>query len=256
MKPAVVVDVGNSLIKWGRCADGGIVEKVALPHDEVESWDRQLTTWQMFEPADWVVCGVRPQGRDELVKWLRRRGDQVRVIESAAQLPLRVQLEHPDRVGIDRLLDAVAANALRRQDKPAAVIDAGSAVTVDWVDAQGAFNGGSIFPGLRLMAQSLHDYTALLPLIQVNDVAPLPGRSTPAAMHAGIFWAVAGGIVSLVEQLAAQTSTADLDVFFTGGDTALLAATVEHMLSGHSSWRFHARPNLTLEGILVTAEAL
>lgn len=261
MKPAVVVDVGNSLIKWGRCAAGGVVEKVALAHDEPDSWEKQLAAWPLTGTSDWAVGGVRPQGRDELVKWLRRRGDRVAVIEAAAQLPLQVLLDRPDHVGIDRLFDAVAANAERQSEAPAIVIDAGSAVTVDWVDTQGAFRGGSIFPGVRLMAKALHDYTALLPLIDVTDSAPLPGRSTPAAMNAGIFWAVAGGIRTLVQQLVTQAEPAldaahHVDVFLTGGDTALLASTLQRLLTPHPAWRFLPRPNMTLEGIRLTAESL
>lgn len=261
MNPNVVVDIGNSLIKWGRCAGDRVVEKISLAHDEPESWEKQLASWQLNGTSEWAVGGVRPKGRDELVKWLRRRGDRVAVIEAAAQLPLKVVLDRPDHVGIDRLFDAVAANAERQSEAPAVVIDAGTAVTVDWVDAQGAFRGGSIFPGVRLMAKALHDYTALLPLIDVTEVAPLPGRSTPAAMHAGIFWAVAGGIRTLVEQLVAQAEPAlaaahPVDVFLTGGDTALLASALEEMLRAHSSWRFLSRPNMTLEGIRLTAESL
>lgn len=261
MNPAVVVDVGNSFIKWARCRTDGVTDKASLAHDEPDSWERQCAAWDLGPEARWAVCGVRPHGRDELVKWLRRRGDHVVVLEYAAQLPLTVRLEHPDKVGIDRLLDAVAANAERRPHTPAVVIDAGSAVTVDLVDERGDFRGGAIFPGLRLMAKALHDYTALLPLIQVNEAAPLPGRSTPAAMHAGIYWATVGGIRTIVEETApaarhTEDESTNLDIFLTGGDTTLLMPTLERMFEGRSGWRFLSRPNLTLDGIRLAAEAL
>lgn len=257
MKPAVVVDVGNSFIKWACCVDGVVADKVSLAHDEPDAWEQQRAAWRLGAEVPWAVCGVRPHGRDELVKWLRRGGAEVVVLDRAQQLPLQVPLEYPDRVGIDRLLDAVAANAERRFETPAVVIDAGSAVTVDWVDGQGAFRGGAIFPGMRLMAKSLHDYTALLPLIQVNEETPLPGRSTVAAMHAGIFWSVAGGIKTLVEEMAAQSQAdSGMDIFLTGGDTTLLTPALERMLGGRPLWRFLTRPNLTLEGIRLSAEAL
>lgn len=252
MIPAVVVDVGNSFIKWGRCAGRLVSEKVSLPYDEPEAWSRQLEAWQLETPAAWAVSGVQPQRCEDLVKWLRRRGNDVLVLDQAQKLPLRILLEFPDKVGIDRLLDAVAANACRRDGVCAVVIDAGSAVTVDWLDHSGAFDGGAIFPGLRLMAQALHDYTALLPLIQVNDVLPLPGRSTIAAMHAGIFWSVAGGIQALVEELA--TRAEDVDIFLTGGDAVLLAPTLERTLTT-SRRRVLPMPNLTLEGLRLAAES-
>ena len=83
-------------------------------------------------------------------------------------MPLEVELEHPDKVGIDRLLNAVAANRRRQEHVAAILVDAGSAVTVDYLDGNGVFRGGAIFPGFRLMARALHDYTALLPIVDIG----------------------------------------------------------------------------------------
>jgi type III pantothenate kinase len=116
------------------------------------------------------------------------------------------------------------------------------------LDEASVFRGGAIFPGLRLMAQALHEHTALLPLIQVQQAdPPLPGTSTPEAMQAGIYWAAAGGIKALCEQLAAR-SGAVAEVFLTGGDAALLAPA----LGGD----VHLWPTMTLEGLRLAAEAL
>jgi type III pantothenate kinase len=162
-------------------------------------------------------------------------------------LPLQVRLEKPDYVGIDRLLDAVAANSRRPAGTSAVIVDAGSAVTVDALDENGAFVGGAILPGLRLMAATLHEHTALLPQIDVPRHPPSsPGKSTIAAMEAGIFWAVAGGIRALIEQYAAAAS-APPRVFLTGGDGPVL----QTVLPEAQLW-----PTMTLEGIRLSAEAL
>jgi type III pantothenate kinase len=169
------------------------------------------------------------------------------VIDDPGPLPLRVLLERPDHVGIDRLFDAVAANSRRPAGTPAVVVDAGSAVTVDWLDETGAFRGGAILPGLRLMAQALHDYTALLPLIEPpRDIPPLPGTATPPAVAAGIFWAVVGGIEVLIRRYAEGAGVRP-DAFLTGGDAPVLHRALP---------RLHLWPAMTLEGIRLTAEAL
>ena len=240
MKPDVVVDVGNTRVKWGRCRDGAVVESASLPPEDPPAWEQQRQAWDAGGPLTWVVSGVHPRRRDQVADWVRARGDTVRTLVWARELPLQVRLEHPDRVGIDRLLDAVAANSRRRPGIPAAIIDAGSAVTVDWLDADGAFAGGAILPGLRLMALALHEHTALLPLIEVATVPPVPGTSTPGAMAAGLFWAVAGGARALVEQMAGQAGTRP-DVFLTGGDGPLL-----HPALGPDAQLW---PAMTLEGI-------
>ncbi len=246
MTPHVVVDIGNTRVKWGRCRDGAVVESAGHPH-EAAAWEQQLGLWGLTGPLSWVVSSVHPPARDRLVDWARGRGDTVVILEDPRDLPLTVRLEHPEWVGIDRLLDAVAVNRRRKPGTPAVILDAGSAVTVDYLDEDGAFRGGAIVPGLRLMAQALHDHTALLPLIDVPAAPPpLPGSSTPDAMRAGIFWTVVGGIDMMVRRLAAAAGRRP-EVYLTGGDSRVL-----HQALGGDVvlWPF-----MTLEGIRLSVEA-
>ncbi|HEY7156139.1 MAG TPA: type III pantothenate kinase [Gemmataceae bacterium] len=247
MNSDVVVDVGNTAIKWGRCAAGGVAEVCRLPPDAPDAWREQAERWRLPSPAVWIVTGVHPQRRASFAEYMRLRGDSVHVLTTAASLPLQVRLEKPDHVGIDRLLDAVATNSRRHAGVPAVIVDAGSAVTVDSLDETGAFVGGAILPGLRLMAAALHDYTALLPRIDVpRQRPPSLGKSTPVAMEVGIFWAVAGGIRALIEQYG-TVAAAPPQVFLTGGDGPLLHS----VLPEAQLW-----PTMTLEGIRLSAEAL
>jgi type III pantothenate kinase len=224
MTPDVVADVGNTRIKWGRCAPDAVAEAVSLPPDDAAAWQHQAETWRLPGPAAWAVAGVHPTRRDRFVEWIRQRGDLVTVVSDWRTLPIVVVVPNPESVGVDRLLDAVAVNALRRADRPAVVIDAGSAVTVDWIDEAGAFAGGAILPGIALMGKSLHDYTAMLPWADVPKQVPaVPGTGTVAAIQAGVFWAVAGGVWALVAAYSRRFD-ASPEVFLTGGDAALLAA--------------------------------
>ena len=274
MRPDLVADVGNSRVKWGLCSRPPVRRHASLPPDDPAAWQSQLEAWNLTGPLAWAVSGVHPRRRDALAAWLRGRGDTVLLLEAGHQLPLKVLVEHPDRVGIDRLLNAVAANTRRRPGVAAVVVDAGSAVTVDWVDPAGAFTGGAIFPGLRLMAQALHDHTALLPLVEVRTSAlALPGTSTGAAIEAGVFWAVVGGVGALIEQLERQAGVTS-DVFLTGGDAPLLESALKQWAVGsgqravtgesplpeipgdRSQCSLLLWPEMTLEGIRLAAEAL
>jgi type III pantothenate kinase len=246
MRPNVVVDVGNSRIKWGLCGTDSVREICSLPHDDPESWVRQLQRWTDARGL-WVVSGVHPQRRDRLIEWLRECGQRVQMLDDPNDLPLRVLVERPDHVGVDRLLDAVAANSRRTTGNPAVVVDAGSAVTVDLIDPSGAFVGGAILPGMRLMAKALHDYTALLPLLPPPEKRPvIPGANTPAAMELGIFWAVAGGVAALLQEYR-SLSGSEIEVIVTGGDGPVLGSVFPEA---------HPWPGMTLEGIRLSAEAL
>src|SRR5262245_13068428 len=110
----VAVDIGNSRIKWGRCEGGRVVASAALPPEDSAAWDRLAAEWQLdAAPRRWAVAGVHPPRRDRFLGWLERTGDEVQVLTHAAQLPLVVRVPEPDKVGIDRLLAAVGANAQR-----------------------------------------------------------------------------------------------------------------------------------------------
>lgn len=243
MKPAVVVDVGNTRIKWGRCADDRVAEMASLAHDDEADWRRQLAAWQILPGATWAVSGVYPAQRDRLCAWLVGQGHKAVVVNSYRQLPLRIDVDHPGKVGLDRLLNAVAVNDVRSPETGAFMIDAGTAVTVDYVDAGGTFQGGAIMPGLRLMAKALHDHTALLP--NIDDFEPRlpcdidlwnPGKNTEDALRIGIVQAVVGGIDRLTSSLP------HCHIFLGGGDATLLAPYL-------ASRPLRVWPEMTLEGI-------
>jgi type III pantothenate kinase len=130
------------------------------------------------------------------------------------------------------------------------IVDAGSAITVDFVDEKGVFQGGSILPGLGLMSKALHTYTALLPLVEVADhpeELSLPGKNTAHAIQTGIYWQAVGGVALLCKKLRLQTQ-GDPVIIVTGGNGLKLNAGLD--------FQTVVRPFLTLEGIRMTAERL
>jgi type III pantothenate kinase len=237
----IVVDVGNTRIKWGRCDAAKVIESVSLPPDKEDAWQAQWQQWNLLLDTPWLVSGVHPPRRDALVAWLRQRGAQVDVLTSFRQLPLQILVEAPEKVGIDRLLNAVAANRRRAPDTAAVLVDAGSAVTVDYLDPAGVFRGGAIFPGFRLMSSALHDYTALLPIVEMDEAVEAPGASTVRAIQLGVSSAVLGGIERLIAEYRQRFPTS-IVVFLTGGDAKHLTINTIHAL--------HLWPEMTLEGVL------
>src|SRR4051794_12727043 len=104
MTPDVVADVGNTRIKWGRCAPDAVIEAVSLPPDDFESWRRQAESWSVPRPATWAIAGVQPAWCSHLADWLRQRGDTVVSLADWQSLPLVIKVLRPEAVGIDRLL--------------------------------------------------------------------------------------------------------------------------------------------------------
>jgi len=255
----VAVDIGNARIKLGRFegpspADAGN----ALPRpDSTRTIDGRapdfnpLADWLAEMPGAgvaWWIASVNRPATTGLLDWLNdHRPDDAARLLTSSDLPLRVEGPRADMVGVDRLLDAVAVNALRSADRPAVVVDVGTAITVDLVDARGVFGGGAILPGIAMSARAMHEFTDLLPMIDMSELRrppPAVGRSTEEAMRAGLFWMVVGTIRELAGRMAADEERSP-EVFVSGGAgvavAELLGADARHV------------PHLTLGGIALAA---
>jgi type III pantothenate kinase len=252
--PLIAVDIGNHRIKCGLFPS---VPSEPLPEPSRaltigacgSELDRLGLPLEDFPPAaSWWIGSVNRPGATRFVDWLRshRPEDRVRLL-AAGDVPLRVALERPDMVGIDRLLDALAADRLRRPECAAVVVDVGSAITVDLVSKEGEFLGGSILPGIGMSARALHAFTDLLPLVEMSELETPPpalGTSTVAAMRSGLFWGAVGAIRQLIAELSGGRPD-QCDVFLTGGAGPAVAA-----LLGPSA---RYVPHLTLAGIALAA---
>lgn len=251
----LAIDVGNTRVKLGlfACSTSrqrgelpACVKRLSLQSHEAVPWDL-LDQWQSSVPSvlPAVIAGSNPDGVSELTaNWPHSLGRVPQIVSNTNDFPLRIRVEEPRRVGIDRLLNAVAVNELRSINRPAAIVDSGTATTVDVVSADGSFAGGAILPGLALSAKALHEYTALLPLVSVSELGkttPEPlGLNTRAAIRSGLFW----GQLGAVKELIARQVGPDPDIFVTGGGGALLTSHLP---------RARFEPHLPLQGLVLVA---
>ncbi|MFG0265823.1 MAG: type III pantothenate kinase [Rhodopirellula sp. JB055] len=133
---------------------------------------------------------------------------------------MTIDVNYPDRVGIDRLLGAEAA--FRRHAAPVIIVDAGTTVTVDFVSAEGVFCGGAILPGLEMQTAALAAGTDALPKLdwashRCREMPEGPGRDTVAAMRLGVLSSVAGAVERLLRIYGGAAT-----LVVTGGDAGCL----------------------------------
>lgn len=183
-------------------------------------------------PEGWLVSSVH---RRAWQNWssqleLHRPQDQTQKLENE-DLAWPLQVDHPSRVGTDRVLAAWAAWNLSEHRAPLVVIQAGTAITVDAVDEKGAYAGGAILPGLRLTLNALTGGTDLLPHLTAADspteLPSLPGKNTEAAMLAGGVAAVIGGIDHLLARYQKLWSQ-PVPIVISGGNRAYLSPLLSH----------------------------
>lgn len=257
LRQRLAIDVGNTRIKFGlfampdvrrhgvlpECVQRAVVlNGEPLPWELLNSWKSMSVNWQTA-----VIAGSNPEGVKRLhANWPEALGPTPQQITNTAQFPLAILVDEPRRVGIDRLLNAIAVNELRGPQRPAVIVDSGTATTVDLVTADGAFAGGAILPGLALSAKALHEYTALLPLVSVTELGQetpdVIGLNTRAAIRSGLFWGQLGAVKELIEREAGP----DADVFITGGGGALLTTFLQRA-------RFES--HLPLQGLVLAVAA-
>jgi type III pantothenate kinase len=154
-----------------------------------------------------------------------------------------IKVDNPEEVGADRLLNALAGH--RKYGGPLVVIDFGTATTFDVVDAQGAYLGGVIAPGINLSIEALHRAAARLPRIGIGRPQAVIGTNTIAAMQSGIYWGYVAMIEGMVVRIQAEYS-GRLKVIATGGLAALLAEGTTAI--------GHIDPDLTLDGLRMLVE--
>jgi type III pantothenate kinase len=121
------------------------------------------------------------------------------------------------------------------------VVDFGTAVTFDVVNAAGNYVGGIIAPGLAAMTDYLHEKTALLPKIKIREVKTAVGKSTEHAMLVGAVHGYRGLVRELIAELKRELRAKKLPVVATGGYAKLIAAKLPEISA--------VAPDLTLEGL-------
>lgn len=250
----VAVDVGNSAIKVGRFeVDHRRSGDLPRPVDQFRTESRSpdldsLSRWLGDQSADVFVASVYRQAAGELIEWIDSHTSCGPAHPlSYVDFPIHVNVNYPERVGHDRLANAVSARHLKRPDHAAIIVDAGSAITVDLLSAAGEFQGGAILPGWQASALALSAGTDLLPLISTARMAespPVVGRSTEEAIRSGIYWGSVGSIRELVERIRSTLSETS-ELYLTGGDAKRLAT--------HFDTNAQCVEHLVLSGIALTA---
>ena len=245
----VAVSVGNSRIKFASFNDLEMLDDGAAKNSELgEAAGLIAGLLSRTAGGEIVLASVNPAIADILETMLvERTGGSIYRMGRDLGFPIKHALDDDSTLGQDRLLNAIAAFELARQ--ACIVIDCGTAMTIDFVDGEGTFQGGAIVPGARMMLRAMHEQTAALPMLELKT--PEAGRGafgkdTAHAMTLGVIAAARGAVYHLVDTYA-EAYGGYPRVIATGGDARLLFENdeiVEHVV-----------PDLQLRGIAVCAKA-
>jgi len=256
----LAIDVGNTNIVLG-VFDGQTL---------VQSWRLQTLRERTSDELGLIVDGLFAHSRIERVQVRgvilgsvvppltgtiqamvdRYFGVSVLVVEPGVNTGMPILYETPSDVGADRIVNAVAAYERFGQGRqggarPMIVLDFGTATTLDAITARGEYLGGAICPGVQISADALFQRAARLPRIEVRKPARIVGRTTVAAMQAGLFWGYVGMVEGLVRRMSDEL-----------GGNAICIATggLADVIAPETPLIQHVDPDLTLHGLRLVWE--
>lgn len=240
----LLLDVGNSRIKWGIWQGDGLRLAGVIEHADAAAQD----TWAFAAEAERAIVSnvAGPARAEQLREQLAAFGIELELASTSAEhAGVRCGYYEPERLGVDRWMAVLAAS--RRGHGARLVIDAGTALTMDMLDINHQHLGGYIIPGLFMMESTLQGATSDIRVDQPHAAGEAFGRSTSDAVRNGAMVAVLGAIARAAEHLesACDCRISRSNYLFTGGDGEQIAEA----LAMPSQYRSH----LVLEGIAVYA---
>lgn len=228
------IDQGNTRTKAAIFESDLLIKQFQINESSLSDFEEIFDSYPI---ANCILSTVR-ESNEIIIKYLKSKCDNFIFLSHETALPITNTYKTPQTLGKDRLAAVIGAYTLA-PEKASLIIDAGTAITYDFINANGIYEGGNIAPGLSMRLNALHDYTQKLPLIEAAGETLTLGKNTEEAIRSG----VVNGMIYEIEGYISilQKQHLDLNIFFTGGDTFFF----EHKLKN----TIFANQNLVLIGL-------
>ena len=231
----LVIDVGNSFVKLA------VFEETRLLHKETIKLDLLLKHIDLlrkeYEPIKKAIISSVGKLKSADIAYVKKHFDLV-LMDSTTKLPFKNCYKTPKTLGVDRVA-LVSASIQQFPNSNVLVIDAGTCITYDFVTIDNDYLGGAISPGIQMRYQSLHDFTANLPLLESEMPKSILGNSTNNSIHSGVIFGILKEIDGIIDEY--QEKYKDLTVILTGGDANFLSKQLKSSIFANS--------NFLLEGL-------
>ncbi len=230
IKMVLTVDVGNTRIKAAVFEGSTVLENFIFERNELEKKITEILK-KYQSCSDLVVASV---GNVEKQAFLTFENQlNVHFFTHEDIFPFHNKYATPKTLGIDRMILAAGAT-LQFPKQNRLVIDAGTCITYDFIDENDNYLGGAISPGLRLRYESLHNFTARLPLLALEAPDSYIGNSTAQAIHSGVVNGFVYEIDGFIDEYRVNFS--NFIIILTGGDAEFLAKRLKNTIFANSNF--------------------
>ncbi len=247
----LTIDIGNTNIVFGLFNGEELVMHFRIKSDHTRTTDEYASSILFLiernnikqeDVRGIVISSVVPALTHTISRVIKRYfSHEPLVVDIGTKMDVKVNVDNPKEVGIDRLVNSVAA--VEKFGSPCIIIDFGTATTFDIVSEQGEYIGGMIYPGVKLAAHSLHANTAKLPDINIEKPAKVIGKNTIHSMQSGIYYGYLELINGLIKRVKKEefSNCDNINVIITGGLGTIFANDMEYTVA--------YEPHLTLYGL-------
>jgi type III pantothenate kinase len=238
MQKTCCFDFGNTRLKCALFQDRELLEMVVLENGHP---DTVQTLINSFQPDKSILASVI--NHDPEVETVLAAATLFHKLGHTSKIPFSTPVGKPETIGADRLA-AVAAAVDLFPKQHNLVIGLGTCITYNYVNPSHEFLGGSISPGMQMRFRSMHEYTALLPLVEAENNFPLIGYDTKTNLLSGVILGMAKEIDGIIDAYALKFN--NFNVLLTGGDMAFF---VPHLKN-----KIFADPYLIYKGLYAISE--
>lgn len=239
----LAIDAGNTAIKLGVFQGPELLKTWRLNHDALRT-PFDLAGLNTRDIDAIIISSVVPYLNDKLRSLAENHFNLTPVfVDHTMQTGLKILYNEPSELGVDRIVDAVAA--VEKYGAPCIVIDFGTATTFNAINSKREYLGGIIAPGVMTSADALFSRAAKLPRVAIERPRNVIGKSTVEAMQSGIFYGYGNLVDGLLDQmLHAMQETPK--VIATGG--------LAHVIKDALHFIYEVDENLTLDGLRIIYE--
>lgn len=226
----LVVDIGNTQIKGAVFEKDSLIFQIKFPYELLQKEIEKILK-EFFRIEVLVIASVGKLEK-EAFSFLQNR-IKIHYIHRDSIFPFVNNYSTPATLGIDRMvLAAGAVFQFPKQNR--LIIDVGTCITYDFVDAANVYHGGAISPGIRLRYEAMHNFTAKLPLLEKEEPKSIIGDSTAQSMHAGVIHGITFEIDGYITELQRQNE--NFIIILTGGDANFLAKRLKNTIFANSNF--------------------
>ena len=210
-KPAlmnIAVDFGNTIAKVG------IFEHEILARSLFFKTAADLKVFLGSQPTENIIVSSVSHPANEVLSWSTATALRI-ALTAQTPFPVKIVYKTPATLGVDRIA-AVCGALDHSPGEDCLVIDAGTCITFEFLDADGVYHGGAISPGLQMRFRAMHEFTARLPLVTSSITAPFIGDSTETCMQSGVSNGMKAEVDGIVSRYRHQYP--DVKILLCGGD--------------------------------------